>query len=477
MRKFFLIFIVAFCLANISIAAGKIPVTTSSEKARDYYKKGLDYSDKLRAFDSLEYFKKAIAEDPKMAIAYLNLALSAPSAKEFFENIEKAEALSANVSDGERMWIEGVKAGAGGAPAKQAEIYEKLVAAYPEDERAHLLLGTSYFGLQEWNHAIAEYNKAVQINAKFSPPYNLLGYAYRSVEKYPEAEKAFKTYIELIPDDPNPYDSYAELLMKIGRYDESITQYQKALSVDPHFVNSYLAIASDYNFKGQYDQARSQVQKLLDTARDDGERRAAYFANSVSYASQGNWDKAIAEQQKAYDLAQKINDSAAMAGDLNNIGTILLKSGRPDEAKETFDRAAKMVTDSKLSDEVKANNARNHVYNLATVALAKNDLSTAKQFSADFSKQAEAAKNRFQIWQSHELAGRIAFAEKNYKAAVAHLNQGNLQDPQNLFRIAQALEASGDQAKAKAMYKKVADFNLYNALNYAFVRSDARAKI
>src|SRR4029079_11541120 len=124
---------------------------------------------------------------------------------------------------------------------------KKLVVAYPRDERAHMLLGAAYFGVQDWNHAIAEYEKSVSINPKFSPPYNQMGYAYRFLEKYPQAEKAFKMYIELIPGDPNPYDSYAELLMRIGRFDESITQYGKALEVDPHFINSHWGIAANYN--------------------------------------------------------------------------------------------------------------------------------------------------------------------------------------------------------------------------------------
>jgi tetratricopeptide (TPR) repeat protein len=481
MRKYFFIPIVLFVFCtNVLIAAastGKIPITTSSEKARNYYKTGLDYSDKLRAFDSLEYFKKAIGEDPKMAIAYLNLALSAPSPKEFFDNLAKAETLASNASDGEQLWIEGVKAGASGAQAKQAAIFEKLVAAYPNDERTHFLLGGTYFALQNWDKAIDQYTKATRINPKFSPPYNLLGYSYRAVEKYAEAEKAFKTYIQLIPDDPNPYDSYAELLMRIGRFDESIAQYRKALSLDPHFVNSYLAIATNYNYKGEYEKARTELQNLLKVARNDGERRAAYFAMSVSHVSERNWAKAIAEQEKAYALAKKLNDPAAMSGDRFNIGTILLESGQADAAKENFDQAAKLIEESKLSEEVKQNNKRNYLFNLATVALAKNDLSTAKQLSDEFSKQAEAAKNQPQIWQSHQLRGRIAFAEKSYKVALTELNQANLQNPQNLYRIAQALEASGDHAKAKQMYKRVAEFNILNALNYAFVRNDAQAKL
>ena len=479
MRKFFTIVVLLILWASASSAfqtTGKMPITTSSEKAREYYQKGLDFSDKLRGFDSLEYFQKAATEDPQMALAFLNIAINAPTNKEFFENLDRAASLSAKASDGERMWIEAVKAGASGQPAKQIEIYQKLVAAYPADERAHLLLGGSYFGVQDWNHAIVEYEKSVAINPKFSPPYNQMGYAYRFLEKYPQAEKAFKTYIELIPDDPNPYDSYAELLMRIGRFDESIIQYRKALEVDPHFINSHWGIAANYNFKGEYDKAMNELNATLNSSRNDGERRATLFSMSVSYSAKHDWVKAVEQQQNSYNVAKKTNDVGAMAADLFVMGTILIESGRPDEAKEKFDLSEKLVADSNLSNDVKENAQRNHLFNLATVALAKKDLSTTKKLLAEFTKAANAAKNRFLIWQTHELAGRIAFAEKDYKLALTELNQSNLQNPENLYRVAQVYEAMGNQVKAKEMYKKVADFNILNSLNCSFVQTDAKLK-
>src|SRR5262245_52283665 len=169
MRKSFTIFVVLILFASLSFAVqttGKIPITTSSEKAKEYYQKGLDFSDKLRAFDSLEYFHKAAAEDPQMALAFLYLAINAPTNKEFFENLDHAASLSAKISEGERIWIEAVRAGGSGQPAQQIELYKRLVTAYPGDERAHFLLGGAYFGVQDWNHAIEQYEKAVGINAK-----------------------------------------------------------------------------------------------------------------------------------------------------------------------------------------------------------------------------------------------------------------------------------------------------------------------
>jgi len=457
--------------------SGKMAITTSSEKARDYYLKGRDLFEKLRGRDSLEYFQKAVAEDPNMAVGYLQLAFTEPTAKGFFEDLKKAVALSNKASEGERLWILGTEAGTNGHPDQQVEYFKKLVAAHPNDERAHNILAGAYFGLQDYQQAINEYNKAIAINPNFSQPYNQLGYAYRFLEKYDDAEKTFKKYIELIPDDPNPYDSYAELLMKVGRYDESIAQYRKALSVDANFINSHIAIATDLNFKGQYEKAREELQTLMQNARDDGERRQAHFAMSVSYMAQGNVEQALAEQQKMYDLAKAINDPANMSGDLNTMGLIYLQANQPDQAKAKFDEALALISNSTLSADVKDNAKKNHTFNIGQVALKKNDLAGAKNNAQQFQTQVEAGKNRFQIWNAHQLNGTIALQEKNFDRAITELQQANQQNPQNLYWLAKAYEGKGDQAKAQETYKKVATFNQLNSLNYAFVRNDAMKRI
>ncbi|MDH4223984.1 MAG: tetratricopeptide repeat protein, partial [candidate division Zixibacteria bacterium] len=223
--------VVCFLLAGVNCSTkgdGKIPVTTSSKNAREYYLEGLDLFEKLRFQESRQYFEKAIEEDTNFALAYLLSANVQPSVKGLFEKLDKAVALADKVSEGERLWILGFKAAVEGLPMKQREYFQQMVTAYPQDERAHTLLGNNYFAQQDYTPSIEEYNKAIQINPDYSQPYNQLGYAYRFLENYPEAEKAFKKYIELIPDDPNPYDSYAELLMKMGRFDESIETYRKA---------------------------------------------------------------------------------------------------------------------------------------------------------------------------------------------------------------------------------------------------------
>ena len=75
-----------------------------------------------------------------------------------------------------------------------------------------------------------------------------------------------------------------------------------------------------------------------------------------------------------------------------------------------------------------------------------------------------------QLKQAHELAGRIALAEKNYAIAIAELQQANEQNPRNLYRLAQAYQAKGDSTKAREYYAQAAGFNSLPQLNYAFIR-------
>jgi tetratricopeptide (TPR) repeat protein len=452
---------------------GKIAITTSSEEARKEYLAGRDLQEKLRITDSIAHFDKAISLDPNFALAELNRANVSPSAKEFFEHLKKAVALADKASDGERMLIQANEAGANGDPTKQKEILEKLVSAYPNDERAHFNLGGYYFGQQDLAQAISHYKRATELAPDYSTAFNILGYAYRQNEAYSDAENAFKKYIELIPNDPNPYDSYAELLLKMGRFDEAITQYNKALAIEPNFINSHFGIAAASLYKGKGADAQAELQKMTQKARTDAERRTALFGQTVVAIDSGKLDQALAEVEKQFAIAQKNNDAAAMAGDLQLKANILLEAGKFEAAKQAFDQALKTTKDSGLSQQVKDNAERFSHYNFARVAISKKDLATAKTETETFRKGAETAKNANQLKQAHELAGRIALEEKNYDAALSEFGQANLQNPDVLYLMAWAYKAKGDAANAKTFFTKAAKFNSLPNLNFAFVRSKA----
>jgi tetratricopeptide (TPR) repeat protein len=471
---FSLIAAVAFALGAGCGGESKIPITTVSDRALGYYLEGRDLAEKLRGRESIEYFEKAIVEDPDFAMAYLNLALVSPTTKMFFENLDRATALADGASDGERLYIQGVEAGVNAFLMEQRDYYTRLVEAYPNDERAHNLLGNHYFGQQDFQAAIREYEEATRINPDFSPVYNQLGYAHRFLGDYDQAERAFMKYIELIPDDPNPYDSYAEFLMKTGRFDESIEQYSRALEIDPNFVASHLGIATNLNFMGQHAAAREQCDKLYILARDDGERRTALFAKAVSYVDEGRMAEAVDEIRKQYGIAEAIDDSGAMAGDLVVIGNILMEWGMCDEALPQFERAVEVVAESGLSQEIKDNSRRIFLFNAARADLKKGDFKRAKERAGQFMEEAQALGNPNQVRLAHQLAGMIALAEGKYESAVEELQQASQVNAHNLYRLSLAYQGAGDREMAREFCEKAANYNGLVDLNYAFIRTRAK---
>jgi tetratricopeptide (TPR) repeat protein len=453
--------------------AGKVPITTKSEDARKEYLLGRDLSERLLGQDSLQHFDKALALDPDFAIAELARANNSPTAKEFFDHLNKAVSLVDKASDGEKLFILANQAAANGDVTKQKDELDQLVTAYPNDERAQFTLGNYYFGQQDLGAAIEHYKKSTEIAPNFSPTYNIIGYAYRQQGDYANAEQAFKKYVELIPNDPNPYDSYAELLLKMGRFDDSIAQYRKALSIDPHFVPSHFGISADLTYLGKPQDAEAELAKMAEQARNDGELRTAYFGMAVVASDGGKFDKALQQMDKEYAVAEKKNDAAAMAADLQAKGNILAEMQKYDEAKQQFDLSLKLVEESNLSQEVKDNAKLLHNYNLAALAIGKKDYAAAKTHAEEFRQGAEASKNLVQIKLAYELGGRIALAQKDYAKAITDLEQSNQQDPRNLYRLGQAYDGKGDHTKAQEYYSNAAKFNSLPALNYAFIRVKA----
>ncbi len=270
-----------------------------------------------------------------------------------------------------------LEAGGNAAPAKAMKYQEELVAKYPEDERAHFLLGNGYFGRQDYDKAIEQYRAATDDQPALLSAYNLLGYAYRAVENTTMPETSFKKYIELVPGDPNPYDSYAELLMKTGRFDESIAQYRKALAVDSHFTASQVGIATNLMFQGKPDEAAAAMDDLYRRARDDGDRRTALFVKGVILVDAGRPTRPQGDRARVR-ARRTLADSANMSGDTLLIGNILLDAGRTDEAAKRFRQALDLVEKSGLSAEVKQDTRLADHYNRARIALGRGELATAR---------------------------------------------------------------------------------------------------
>jgi len=154
------------------------------------------------------------------------------------------------------------------------------------------------------------------------------------------------------------------------------------------------------------------------------------------------------------------------------MGDVLREAGRVDHALAKYGEAMKIIEASQLPEPVKAATRRNHVFEEARVAVAKNDLATAKTKAAEYVRLTAPRNAPFEVRQQHELAGLIALAEKRYAAASEEFNQANQRDPRILLLMAEAAQGAGSAEKATAIAQKAAHFNELS-FNFAYVKKKA----
>ena len=381
-------------------------------------------------------------------------------------------ALAPNASEGERLLIEASQANADNNPVKAIELNEQLAEKFPDDKRAHQFLGFGYSGQNEDDKAIAQYQRAIEIDENFAPAYNALGYAYIQTENYYEAERAFQNYIHLIPGEANPHDSIADLYTRMGRHDDAIEHYLKAVKLNPKFSLSQRNIGTNLVFMGNYEDGREAFRKAM--AMEMTETAKVTDMNEIarSHLYEGNFEQAIAAYDESLKMAQKAGLVARIAGIHAQKCYVHLESGHLVKAEASLAECKKTVMASDLRQSLKDNFAKDAMAQEALIAAKKRDFETALTKADEQLAKIQEDNDPTEIQDHHGLLGLIHFEKGDHAKAIEHLNQGDQEDPYILYHLAVAESKAGDPAKADELFSKVAEMN-QNGLGYAFVRSKA----
>ena len=459
--------------ADAAMPAAKVPVTTSSDEARALYIEGQALFDDLHTVEAREKFADAVAADPGFAMAYYNLALTSQTTAEFFDAVGKASENAAGASAGEQLTIAALVGGSENDQASQIAALQELVAMYSKDERAHMLLGTYFFGLQDFTAAVEHFGHAAAINPDFAGAQNMLGYSHRSLEDFDSAKSAFARYVELLPDESNPYDSYAELLMEMGEYDASIENYRKAVEIDPNFAASYAGISINESLKGNADLAQEAADQMLAAARNPGERQAAMFSSVASHLFAGNIEAAIAVCETMLAEAEVSGNKAAMGGVSEYMGDIMLVQGDAAKAEEHFNAALDYRLLAGFNEANQAQAERTHTFKTAIAAMIADDSDAAASRTAEYSAAAEMHGTAFEKRRVHELAGYLAMNNENFESAAQHFDQANQLEPVLLYWSASVNAELGNTDKAIDLATRAATRNTLSG-NLPFFRNDAQ---
>jgi serine/threonine protein kinase/Tfp pilus assembly protein PilF len=324
-------------LSRRKVEASEVQIadlTTSSMEAYQYFLEAQKQFDKLYYDEARKLYEKAIELDPEFAMAYVGLAGSATglgNSRERDQAYERANALSGKTSEKERLYIEANYAGViEKNRAKQLATLQELVRKYPKEKFAHHQLGQYYRGQNQFQEAVKEYEKAVELDPGFGLALNQMAYSEADLGDLEKAVEIFRKYAALYPEDANPVDSMAEMFFRMGRLDEAISKYKEALKVKPDFFSSFAGLAYVYGLKEDYDEAMNWFEQYIAIAPSAQLKGQGYFYRTILNFWCGRYEQAAAEADQLMTMAnaQGEKEGALTTGLLK--AWILIEQGHPE---------------------------------------------------------------------------------------------------------------------------------------------------
>jgi eukaryotic-like serine/threonine-protein kinase len=243
----------------------------------------------LKALGYTQRYDKAGNLD--LAIAALDDAVKAdPHFALGFAQLGEAYRLKYRM-DKDSKWIDEALANC----QKAQQLNDRLPAVYVTLGRIHLSTG-------KYDLALQENQRALQLDPRNADAIIGLARAYDSAGRAADAEAAFKKAIALRPDFWDGYNSYGAFLDNHERYDDAVAQFRHAIQLTPDNAALYLNLGGVYSDMGDkhYPEAEQMLRKSI-----------ALEPTYPAYANLGyldNQERKYADAAAATEKALQLND-------------------------------------------------------------------------------------------------------------------------------------------------------------------------
>lgn len=284
--------------------------TTRSAEAAHYYQQGVVRAKNFDTRHAIELLQKAIALDPKFAMAYARIGYTyavvdfAP--EKGVPYLQKASSLSANLSEQQRLYIAAWKATAEGKYAEATTLYSSLTQRFPKDTEAYIQLAKLQRSREQIDDAIATLQRGLNFSPNVSAIYNVLSVMQLAAHQYAAAVETAQQNLQLVPKEANAHDTMGMVYQQTGKVYQAMAEYSAALSLDPEFEPALVHMGDADFLIGLNEDAIVQYHRYIQAAHTDEARAVGYGNIATVYRRMGDLDRAT----EAAALEQHYNPKA-----------------------------------------------------------------------------------------------------------------------------------------------------------------------
>ena len=236
-----------------------------------HFQLGYAYAGLKRADDAKNEFSRAIALDPKMAAAYLNLGLvlmdSAPgeAASAFLHASELQP------TENRPRFLAGLSLEHAGQIPEAIEQYRVSLSLAPKDYETHFALGRALLRSNDAAGAEEQFREAIELRGNAAPAHLGFATAQLAQKKYEAASGAFADYLKLNPEDPSAHFDRASALLNLNRFDEALVELDRSGPGAARAAETLKMRGEIYMREKKWKEAGEALQQAISLAPQDSE--------------------------------------------------------------------------------------------------------------------------------------------------------------------------------------------------------------
>ena len=189
-----------------------------------------------------------------------------------------------------------------GAPDPAIAACTRVIAA-KASSTAELVLAHNFRGMQflkkdDFDGALADFDKASKLDPNSAVPHSSMGTLYLRKGDYEAAIAAVSEAIRLGPR-ASDYSLRGDIYLKKGQHDLAVKDYNSAIEINPSLGAAFSGRGQAWLMVGEHDRA---IDDFGIAIRLDANDPQPYFLRGRSYAKKGEYERAIVDLSQAISL-------------------------------------------------------------------------------------------------------------------------------------------------------------------------------
>jgi tetratricopeptide (TPR) repeat protein len=134
----------------------------------------------------------------------------------------------------------------------------------------HFRLGNEATQKGEWEHAISEYNAALEIEPDNASVLTNLGVVYYNTGELELAIEQYEKAVEIAPKDADIHSNLGAALVQVNQLERALDEYLLAVELDPELFEAQFGLGVVYALLGNNEKAIEAFEtfQALDTGQD-----------------------------------------------------------------------------------------------------------------------------------------------------------------------------------------------------------------